>query len=98
VAFFLEYDLGGESHQILRAKLDRYTAHAARGGPAWPVLFVLPSLAREERLLEYLNSSDGVVSVATVTADRVAADGPAAAVWRTRRMADSLQTLIDLAS
>jgi hypothetical protein len=97
VAFFLEYDLGGESHPVLRAKLDRYATHAARGGPAWPVLFVLPSQPREERLHEYLNNSDGAVTVATVTADRIAADGPAAAVWRTPRSTDPLQTLIDLA-
>jgi hypothetical protein len=87
----------GESHQVLTAKLDRYAAHATRGGPAWPVLFVLPSQARQERLHEYLSSWDGVVTVATVTADRVAADGPAAAVWRTPRPADRLQSLIDLA-
>jgi hypothetical protein len=68
VAFFLEYDLGGESHQVVRAKLDRFAAHVARGGPAWPVLFVLPSLRREEQLHQNLRVSTHAVLVATGTA------------------------------
>jgi len=48
VAFFLEYDTGTESHPALLTKLGRYARHVHEGGPRWPVLFWLPTAAREQ--------------------------------------------------
>jgi hypothetical protein len=56
LAFFLEHDTGTESHRVLLAKLHAYTAHIARGGPAWPVLLHLPTTARERHLHHLLDT------------------------------------------
>ncbi|GIG46767.1 replication-relaxation family protein [Dactylosporangium siamense] len=44
-AFFAEFDTGFEQQSVLLSKVRRYDAHVAQGGPAWPVLFWLPSVA-----------------------------------------------------
>lgn len=50
VAFFVEFDTGGEQHSVLLSKVSRYDAeHVAKGGPAWPVLLWVPTTARERR-------------------------------------------------
>lgn len=49
VAFFLEYDTGSEVHAVLRSKLAANRKVVAGGGPVWPVLYWLPSTARERR-------------------------------------------------
>ena len=57
VAFFTEFDTGFEQHSVLLAKVSGYAGHVAKGGPAWPVLFWLPSTAREQRLHHLLAGS-----------------------------------------
>lgn len=47
VAFFVEFDTGFEQHSVLLSKVSRYASHVSTGGPAWPVLFWLPTGARE---------------------------------------------------
>jgi hypothetical protein len=81
VPFWLEADLGTETLSRVVAKLTGYAAlPPAR---AFPVLFWLPTAAREINLHAYLTRSgvpDGV-TVATAAADN-APDGPAGSVWR----------------
>jgi hypothetical protein len=81
VPFWLEADLGTETLSRVVGKLTGYAAlPPAR---AYPVLFWLPTGAREVNLHAYLTRS-GVpdeVTVATAAAD-TAPDGPAGPVWR----------------
>ncbi|MEV8515906.1 replication-relaxation family protein [Dactylosporangium sp. NPDC051484] len=83
VPFWLEMDLGTEALQRVAEKLTGY-AHL---GPrrAYPVLFWLPTTAREANLHAHLSRAgapDGV-AVATGADDYAAArGGPAGAVWR----------------
>jgi hypothetical protein len=84
VAFFLEHDTGTESHAVLLDKLSRYSAHATRGGPVWPVLFWLPSPAREQHLHALLDTAQIAVPVATAVNDGLDQPGtssPAGPVW-----------------
>jgi hypothetical protein len=84
VPFWLETDLGTETLSRVVAKLDGYAAlPPAR---AYPVLFWLPTAAREANLHTQLARTgvpDGV-RVATAAADHAdgAAGGPAGPVWR----------------
>jgi hypothetical protein len=85
VSFFLEHDNNTETLGRLVAKLDAYRRLRAEGGPADPVLFWLPSAAREANLHQRLVGVPlGGVTVATAARDRVtqAGLGPADAVWR----------------
>jgi Replication-relaxation len=50
VSFWLEYDTGTEPLTRLIAKLGAYARLADAGGPAYPVLFSLPSTRREANL------------------------------------------------
>ncbi len=81
VPFWVEVDLGTETLSRVVGKLTGYAAlPPAR---AYPVLFWLPTGAREVNFHAYLTRSgvpDGV-TVATAAAD-TAPDGPAGAVWR----------------
>jgi hypothetical protein len=102
VAFFAEFDTGTEAHRVLVNKLAGYDQHVTAGGPAWPVLFVLTSLARERHLHEVLAAGAGpgrnLVPVATMARDALAADaGPADAVWLLHGAGDTPRRLIDLA-
>jgi hypothetical protein len=95
VVFFLEYDTGAESHHVLAAELARYASHVARGGPAWPVLFVLPSREREEQFQKNLHRAYPG-PVATATMERLSASGPAQVVWTVAGLDDQPRPLIDL--
>ncbi len=98
VAFFLEWDSGGEQLRVLASKLVGYARHVGKGGPAWPVLFCLPSVRREHNLHQLLDDVDTVVAVATVARDGLDADaGPADAVWLVHGGSDAPRRLIDLA-
>ncbi|MEV6299883.1 replication-relaxation family protein [Actinoplanes sp. NPDC051861] len=81
VPFWLEADLGTETLSRVIGKLTGYAAlPPAR---AYPVLFWLPTGAREVNMHAYLTRAgvpDGV-TVATAAADN-APDGPAGPVWR----------------
>ncbi len=78
--FFLELDRGTESLPRLVDKLSAYRRLQADGGPAYPVLFALPSAAREQHLQAKLaDRLPGGVRVATcVTQSGVS---PAGRIW-----------------
>jgi len=81
VGFHLELDRGTES---LRRLVDRLATHLqlqAEGGPQYPVLFVLPSRAREQNLHRRLaDAAEPTLTVATTCPE--AGPNPAEAVWR----------------
>ncbi|GLL08331.1 replication-relaxation family protein [Dactylosporangium matsuzakiense] len=85
VGFFLELDRGTETIGKLVAKLAAYRRFRLDGGPDYPVVFVLPSLARErhlhQRLADTANIQESLV-VATTMPDAVAAGRSVAGpVW-----------------
>ena len=65
------------------------------GGPAWPVLFVLPSRQREEHLHENLPRSRAA-PVATAPMECLCVSGPARAVWMIPGSGHQPKSLIDL--
>lgn len=83
--WYLEWDSGTERLAVLTAKLAAYQRLREAGGPGWPVLFWLPTSAREANLHRKLAAMAPLgVEVATTAADRVAAVacGPTGAVWK----------------
>ena len=79
VSFFLEYDTGTERPiSRLVDKTDGYVDLARVTRQVWPVLFWLPSPARERHLHEELTDAGVRYPVATATHD---AGNPAEAVW-----------------
>jgi hypothetical protein len=98
VAFFLEWDRGGEQRRVLAAKLAGYARHVALGGQAWPVLFSLSTSGREDSLHRLLATTGAAVPVATLARDSIDAGcGPADAVWLVHGDTDAPRRLIDLA-
>jgi len=98
VAFFFEFDTGFEQHSVLLSKVSRYAAHVSKGGPAWPVLFWLPTGARERRLHELLAGIRLAIPVATAARDGLNTKScAAAAVWLVVGGSDAPRRLIDLA-
>jgi Replication-relaxation len=83
VPFWLEYDLGTEVLSKVADKLTGY-ARLATTDLAYPVLFWLPTTAREDHLHRLLARTNvgARVSVATAATDHAADLGPAARVWR----------------
>jgi Replication-relaxation len=81
VGFFLELDRGTEPIGTLARKLSSHRKLRAEGGPSYPVLFVLPSRAREQNLHRRLSErpEPGLV-VATTSPE--SGDNPAEPVWR----------------
>jgi hypothetical protein len=77
---FLEFDTGGEDQTRLVRKLDSYDQLAADGGPAYPVLFWLHSVARERHLHDALTDRARRGQVSAATAVR-GTGSPADAVW-----------------
>jgi len=81
VGFHLELDRGTEQ---LSRLIDRLASHRrlhAEGGPAYPVLFVLPNRAREQNLHRKLaERPEPTLTVATTSPE--AGDDPAGPVWR----------------
>jgi hypothetical protein len=97
VAFFTEFDTGFEQHSVLLSKVGRYAAHLAQGGPLWPVLFWLPTTARERRLHQLLADVDTAVPVATAARDSLDTGACAAdAVWLVAGDSDAPRRLVDL--
>jgi hypothetical protein len=83
VAFFLEHDTGSEAHSVLtRGKLAAYRKLVASGGPAWPVLFWLPTTARETNFHRRLDGAARGLIVATAARDAAVGHGPAGPVWK----------------
>ena len=98
VAFFTEFDTGFEQHSVLLSKVSGYAGHVAKGGPAWPLLFWLPSTARERRLHQLLAGVPLAVPVATAARDSLDAGLCAAdAVWLVVGDSDAPRRLVDLA-
>jgi hypothetical protein len=98
VAFFVEFDTGLEQHSILLSKVSRYVEHVAKGGPAWPVLFWLPTVARERRLHQLLAGINLAVPVATAVHDSLDANACAVdAVWLVVGGDEAPRGLTDLA-
>jgi hypothetical protein len=87
VAFFAEYDTGSEDLPRVAGKLDAYTRFASTTGKQIPVLFVLPSAAREANLHERLHDTaqnTPFVYVATTSPEAITATtdaSPAGACW-----------------
>lgn len=84
VPFWLEMDLDSEPVARVVAKLTGY-ANLTGTHHGFPVLFWLPTTARETNLLARMTRTGtppGVV-VATASNDTADPDGPAGAVWRT---------------
>jgi hypothetical protein len=96
VAFFVEFDTGSEQLGVAAGKVRRYASHAVRGGPVWPVLFWLPTAARERHLHQLLAGVDIGVPVATASAANTGG-GPAEAVWLVVGGSDAPRCLLDLA-
>ncbi|GAA0911492.1 replication-relaxation family protein [Virgisporangium aurantiacum] len=82
VGFLLEYDTGTEVHSVLTGKLAAYRKLAASGGPRWPVLFWLPTTARETNFHRRLNGAARGLIVATATRAGSAGHGPAGPMWK----------------
>jgi len=90
VGFVVEHDTGSEPVQRLVAKLPAYARLTSAGGPAWPVLFWLPSPARAGHLAAALANAPALpfpVAIAARTpSHRVglidAGPDPAGAIWR----------------
>ena len=81
LAFAVEYDTGTETLARVAAKLGDYADLAAAAGQVLPVLFWLPSVARESALHDHLDPTG--LLVATAAADHAAtAGGPIGLVWR----------------
>jgi hypothetical protein len=82
VAWFLEHDTGSCAHSVLTGKLAAYRKLVTGGGPAWPVLFWLPTTARENNLHRRLGGAARGLVVATAARDTAAEHGPAGPVWK----------------
>ena len=81
LGFAVEYDTGTETLARVAAKLGDYADLAAAAGQVLPVLFWLPSVARESALHRHLDPAG--LLVATAAADHAAtAGGPTGPVWR----------------
>jgi hypothetical protein len=77
IGWFLECDMGTEALPRLVAKLAAYEKLAHTDGPAYPVLFWLPSTVREANLQRELRRYELRVPVATATHDT----DPGGPVW-----------------
>lgn len=81
LGFAVEYDTGTEALPRVAGKLADYADLAAAVGQVLPVLFWLPSIAREAALHRQLDPTG--LLVATATAEHAAtAGGPTRPVWR----------------
>jgi hypothetical protein len=67
VTFFAEIDLGTETTEVLVDKVKRYDLIAANTAWRWPVLFVLPTLRREQNLQRQLWDRGAPIYVAVAT-------------------------------
>ena len=94
---FAEFDRGGEPLATLVKKLAPFDLLAADGGPAYPVLFSLGSIAREDALHDAFacHGHSGPVPVATTVRDPHG-PGPTAPAWALVGDEGPLRTLAQL--
>lgn len=90
---FVEFDSGAEQLSVLVDKLAGYRDLFVTIGRVWPVLFWLPSAARERNLRRLLADTPPQVPAATSARDRTTGLSPADPVWATphgdgRRLVD----------
>jgi hypothetical protein len=79
--WFLELDRGTEPLRRLTDKLNGYRRLRAEGGPAYPVLFVLPNRVREQNLHRKLaETPEPSLTIATTSPE--SGPDPAGPVWR----------------
>jgi hypothetical protein len=97
LGLFLEYDRGGEQLWRLVKKLTAFDVLAGEGGPAYPVLFLLDSAAREAALHEEFarRRPDGPTPVATTVRDPHG-PGVAGPVWALVGQTGRRRTLAEL--
>ncbi|MFC3502210.1 replication-relaxation family protein [Micromonospora krabiensis] len=97
VPFFLEYDTGAESLDVLVEKVGKYDRLYSMTTWAWPVLFHLPSARREANLHHRLAAIAPEATIATTSAELRAVLGvsPAEPVWQLGGTARRLR-LVDL--
>ncbi|TDC80838.1 hypothetical protein E1193_16600 [Micromonospora sp. KC606] len=100
VPFFVEYDTGTEPLSVLVGKLAGYGDLFATLDRVWPVLFWLPSAAREANLRRLLADTPLRALAATGARDYAAMAGlcPSEAVWAVPGGVGQRQRLADLAS
>jgi hypothetical protein len=81
VGFHLELDRGTEPLRRVVVKLNGHRRLRAEGGPAYPVLFVLPNRVREQNLHRKLaEAAEPSLTIATTSPE--SGDDPAGPVWR----------------
>jgi hypothetical protein len=97
VGFFLELDRGTEPIGKLVDKLSSHRRLRAEGGPAYPVLYALPSRAREQNLHRRL-AERPEPSLVVATTSPEAGDNPAEPVWRLVGNGRHRHALADLAA
>jgi hypothetical protein len=100
VPFFLEHDTGSEPLGTLTAKITGYVDLARATGRIWPVLFWLPTAARQRHLHTKLTEAGIRYPAATAVRDSATQTGagPADAVWWLHRHPGTPLRLADLAS
>jgi len=81
VGYFLELDRGTEPIGKLADKLNSHRRLRGEGGPAYPVLFVLPNRVREQNLHRRLAERPQASLVVATTSPESGTD-PAQPVWR----------------
>lgn len=81
VGFFLEYDTGTEPLTRLVTKLGAYRRLRGDGGPAYPVLFALPTRLREQHLHRRLVEAP-TPGLAVATTSPESGTDPTQGVWR----------------
>jgi hypothetical protein len=98
--FYLELDRGTETIARLVDKLAAQRRLRAEGGPAYPVLFVLPSRAREQHLHRRLTDRPQPALTIATTCPEAGLDqtGPAGPVWRLAGNGRHRLSLADLPS
>jgi hypothetical protein len=99
VPYFVEYDTGTEQLATLTGKIPGYVDLARTTGRVWPVLFWLPTAARERHLHTKLTEAGLRYPVATAARDSAAQAGlcPAEQVWWLHRHPGAPLRLADLA-
>ncbi|MGI8335234.1 replication-relaxation family protein [Actinomadura scrupuli] len=95
VDFFLEHDTGSETLSLVAGKLSGYAALAEATGISTPVLFWLPSQAREINLRKVVGIPEVPVATAVQTPG-TALEGPAGCVWLPLGSTGPRRRLIDL--